>query len=167
MPQVEISIGGRNFEVACQEGEEQFLHTAAALLDTEATALSTQIGRMPEARMLLMAGLMLADKTAGLEDKLRESETTGAALQAKLTELEDRTAPEPERLEVPVVPAEVTETLAELAARAEAVAAQVEDKTGTGDDPWSEVAEAVEPAEAEAETGTDPDTETDDAPDEV
>ena len=46
MPQVEISIGGRTFEVACQEGEEHFLHTAANMLDIEATSLSTQIGWM-------------------------------------------------------------------------------------------------------------------------
>ncbi|WP_445811313.1 cell division protein ZapA, partial [Yoonia sp.] len=36
MPQVEIFIGGRTFEVACQEGEEHFLHSAAAMLDAEA-----------------------------------------------------------------------------------------------------------------------------------
>ena len=64
MPQVEITIGGRNFEVACQEGEEQFLMTAAAMLDVEASSLSTQVGRMPESRMLMMAGLLLADRTA-------------------------------------------------------------------------------------------------------
>ena len=74
MPQVEITVGGRNFEVACQDGEEQFLLTAAAMLDVEASSLSTQIGRMPESRMLLMAGLLLADRTAGLEDKVREAE---------------------------------------------------------------------------------------------
>lgn len=121
MPQVEIKIGGRVFEVACQEGEEQFLHTAAAMLDIEASSLSTQIGRMPEARMLLMSGLMLADKTAGLEDKLREAEARITELQAKLD------APK-ERLEVPVIPSSVSETLAELAARAEALADQVEAK---------------------------------------
>ena len=56
MPQVEIFIGGRTFEVACQEGEEHFLHSAAAMLDAEAATLAEQIGRLPEARMLLMAG---------------------------------------------------------------------------------------------------------------
>ena len=39
-------------------------------------------------------------------------------------------APEPERIEVPVVPESVTETLAELAARAEAGAAEIEEKAG-------------------------------------
>ena len=72
MPETEIKIGGRSFTVSCQDGEEHFLHSAAKLLDAEATVLTSQIGRMPEPRMLLMAGLMLADKTAGLEEKLQE-----------------------------------------------------------------------------------------------
>ncbi len=125
MPQVEIAIGGRTFEVACQEGEEHFLHSAAAMLNTEATHLSEQIGRMPEARMLLMAGLMLADKTANLEDKVREAEAEAARMRAEIETLQSRPAPAPERVEVPVVPAAVTEALAEIAARAEALADQV------------------------------------------
>jgi cell division protein ZapA len=120
MPQVEIAIGGRSFEVACQTGEEHYLQSAAAMLDAEASHLSSQIGRMPESRMLLMAGLMLADKTAGLEDKVRE-------LQVQLDNAQSRGA---DRVEVPVVPAEVVETLAELAARAEALADLVERKAG-------------------------------------
>ncbi|MDO6590616.1 cell division protein ZapA [Loktanella sp. D2R18] len=129
MPQVEITIGGRSFEVACQTGEEQFLHSAAAMLDTEAAHLSGQIGRMPEARMLLMAGLMLADKTAGLEAKLEKSAAEFEELRARIAFLEAQPAPVPERIEVPVVPASVTEALAEIAARAEALADQVSPKT--------------------------------------
>lgn len=121
MPQVEIQIGGRSFEVACQDGEEPFLMAAASMLDTEATALSEQIGRVPEARMLLMSGLMLADKTAALEEKLRATE-------ARLRALEDRPPPEPSRIEVPVVPQTIVETLAELAAQAESLADTVEEK---------------------------------------
>ncbi|MBR9766133.1 MAG: cell division protein ZapA, partial [Rhodobacteraceae bacterium] len=48
MPEVEISIGGRRFEVACQDGEEHFLETAAGMLDREASALVQQTGRIPE-----------------------------------------------------------------------------------------------------------------------
>jgi cell division protein ZapA len=121
MPDVDITIGGRVFQVACQEGEEHFLRAAAGMLDTEATPLVTQMGRLPEARMLLMAGLMLADRTAAVEDELR-------VLKARLAEMESRPVPPPEHVEVQVIPAEVAETLAELAARAEAVAAAVEEK---------------------------------------
>ena len=34
MPEVKVAIGGREFGVACQEGEEHYLHSAAAMLDT-------------------------------------------------------------------------------------------------------------------------------------
>jgi cell division protein ZapA len=128
MPEVEIRIGGRAFEVSCQEGEEHYLHAAANMLDTEASALTRQIGRLPEARMLLMAGLMLADKTAGVEDRLREAESKLAQMQAEIERLQGAPAPEPERVEVAVIPPQVTETLAELAARAESLADSLEDQ---------------------------------------
>lgn len=121
MPQVDIFIGGRTFEVSCQDGEEQFLHSAAAMLDSEAVALAAQIGRLPESRMLLMAGLMLADKTAALDEQLR-------AAKAEIAALQERPVPAPQRVEVPVVPADVIDTLAEIAARAEALADQVDAK---------------------------------------
>ena len=130
MPEVEIKIGGRSFEVYCQDGEEHYLHSAAKMLDTEASVLSGQIGRLPEARMLLMAGLMLADKTAGLEDKLREAEIRMAEKEAEIARLAARPAPEPQKIEVAVIPPELQETLSELAARAEALADAVEDKAG-------------------------------------
>ena len=130
MPEVEIKIGGRSFEVYCQDGEEHYLHSAAKMLDTEASVLSGQIGRLPEARMLLMAGLMLADKTAGLEDRLREAEVRMAEKEAEIARLAARPAPEPQKIEVAVIPPELQETLSELAARAEALADAVEDKAG-------------------------------------
>ncbi|MGR3271874.1 cell division protein ZapA [Thalassococcus profundi] len=131
MPEVEITIGGRSFEVACQEGEEQYLQAAARMLDAEASVLVDQIGRVPEARMLLMAGLMLADKTAGLEDRLREAEDRAAGMEDQIRALRDAPAPEPQRVEVPVLPEGVTDSLAELAARAEALADEIEEKAAS------------------------------------
>ncbi|MEE4348470.1 MAG: cell division protein ZapA [Paracoccaceae bacterium] len=130
MPEVEIKIGGRAFEVFCQDGEEHYLHTAAKMLDAEASVLAGQIGRLPESRMLLMAGLMLADKTAGLEDKLREAEARMAEKEAEIARLASRPAPEPQKVEVAVIPPELADTLSELAARAEALADAVEEKAG-------------------------------------
>ncbi len=118
MPDIEITIADRKFFVTCRAGEEHFLNAAAKMLDTEATPLQAQMGRLPEARMLLMAGLMLADRTASVEDELRQA-------RARIVELEAR--PVQER-EVAVLPREVTETLAELAARAESLATKVEER---------------------------------------
>lgn len=126
MPELKISIGGRDFEVACQAGEEHFLRSAAGMLDAEAAVLARQIGRIPESRMLLMAGLMLADKTAGLEDQLRGALDRAEAAEAAL----EAARANPARIEVPVIPAEVTDTLAEIAARAESLADRVEEQAG-------------------------------------
>lgn len=128
MPELTIHIGGRGFDVSCQEGEEVFLQAAAKMLDDEAQVLSDQIGRMPESRMLLMAGLMLADKTAANDDKIKSLEAQLLETEAALQKLRSAPPPEPERIEVAVVPPSVTDTLAELAARAEALASVVEEK---------------------------------------
>lgn len=126
MPEVQVEIGGRSFDVACQEGEEHYLKAAAKMLDEEASVLAAQIGRIPEARMLLMAGLMLADKTAGVQDQLREMQDKMAEKEAELDQLRNAPQPDPQKVEVPVVPDDVTEALAEIAARAEALAETVD-----------------------------------------
>ena len=121
-----ITIGGRDFAVACQQGEETFLQAAARMLDAEARALVDQVGRIPESRMLLMAGLMLADKTAAAEDRVAEIEARLAEAEAELAAERARPLPQPDRVEVAVLPPALLDTLAELAARAESIADRVE-----------------------------------------
>ena len=123
MPDVSITIGGRQFEVACQDGEESFLKAAAEVLDGEAGLLTDQVGRLAENRMLLMAGLMLADKTVALEEAAGSSKQK---LEDARTAARVAASTPPERVEVPVVPEKLVDTLAELAARAEALAEKAE-----------------------------------------
>jgi cell division protein ZapA len=123
MPDVTVTIGGRDFTVACQEGEEDYLRTAAGMLDEEASTLVGRIGRLPDTRMLLMAGLMLADRTAAFAERARAAETA-------LAEIENRPPPAPERVEVPVVPTALRDTIAEMTARAEALAEEAESRLG-------------------------------------
>ncbi len=126
MPEQTITIGHKEFTVACQAGEEDYLIAAAEMLDAEARTLLDQIGRVPAERMLLMAGLMLADKTAAAEDRARTLDAELADARAEIARLHARPEPEPRRVEVPVVPEDFTDALTELAARAEAVAADLE-----------------------------------------
>ena len=124
MPDVRISIGGRDFDVSCQPGEEHFLRAAAKLLDNEATTLISQIGRLAEARMVLMAGLTLADKTAGLEDQLRALEERAMVAERVAT----TARASQDRVEIPVLPQSVLTSMAEIASRAEALADRIEDR---------------------------------------
>ncbi len=125
MPEVTIHIGGRAFEVACQEGEEHFLHSAAKMLDDEAQALAAQIGRLPETRMLLMAGLLLADKTAAGQDRIAEVEADLAKAHQEIVTLKSSSTAEPKIVEVDVIPPHVTDSLSALADRAEALADKI------------------------------------------
>jgi cell division protein ZapA len=127
MAEVDIEIGGRVFQVACQAGEEEFLYSAASLLDNEAQSLADALGRVPSERMLLMAGLMLADKTAGLEEELRRAEQKLAEQPAPQPAPVVPLKPETERVEVEVIPQAVIAAFSKIADRAEGVASQVED----------------------------------------
>ena len=117
MPEIDVQIGGRSFRVTCEAGQEHFLRSAAAMLDAEVAPLLTQGVRPPDAKMLLTAGLMLADRTAAVEDELR-------GLRARVAELEARPAT---TRDVAIIPTQVIEAFAEIAARAEAVATRIED----------------------------------------
>lgn len=137
MPEVEIEIGGRSFSVACQAGEEAYLQAAASMLDAEAAVILGQIGRMPVDRMLLMAGLMLADKTAALEDEISMLQGRIAAQDKAIASAEERLADRARRIGElqeagprTELPARLTDGLAELAARAEAIAAEIEGRRG-------------------------------------
>ena len=122
MPTETVLIGGKSFEVACAPGEEHYLRSAAAMLDAEATTLIAQIGRLPESKMLLMSGLMLADKTAGAEDRVKQLEAELGAARAEV----ERLRALPQQAAAPAIPAGTVERMSDLAARAEYLAEQFE-----------------------------------------
>ena len=130
MPDVTIAIGDRSFVVACQEGEEPYLHAAAGLLDKEAQGLVSMGARLTQERMLLMAGLMLADKTLSTDEELKALEDKIAQQAAEIDQLQDRPAPLPERVEVevqvPTLPEGVVARMSNLADEAEALANRLE-----------------------------------------
>lgn len=88
MPELNLEVGGRVFSVVCQPGEEAHLKRAAAMLAGEADLLQSQIGRIPENKMLLMAGLMLADKLTEASHALSSAEERIGQLQGKMRDAE-------------------------------------------------------------------------------
>ncbi len=67
MTELEISIGGRTFSVACDNEEQEKVKEAAALINEEADSIQAQLGRLPEAKMLLLSSLMIADRLVDVE----------------------------------------------------------------------------------------------------
>ena len=71
MTELEISIGGRIFSVACDNDEQEKVKEAAALINEEADSIQLQLGRLPESKMLLLSALMIADRLVDVEAESR------------------------------------------------------------------------------------------------
>ena len=89
MPEVAINIGDKKFTVTCQPGDETALEAAASLLNDEASFLVSEIGQLSEQKLLLMSGLMLADKMTSQAEKLAKAEKALEETLAKAKKLEE------------------------------------------------------------------------------
>ena len=59
---IDITIAGRTYQVACREGEEENLRSAARLVDGKSREALAGLGTLSEARQFLFASLLLADQ---------------------------------------------------------------------------------------------------------
>ena len=128
MPEVTIKIGDRPFKVACPAGEENQLEAASAKLNVEAKVLIAHSGRVPESQMLLMSGLMLADRAIALEEKVKAAEVEMSSLRQSNKNIAPEIKTVLKEVKVTAVPEELLESLAEMSARAEAAADDLEQK---------------------------------------
>ena len=62
MAEVDLTIAGRSYVVACRAGEEESLRNAAVLVDGKSREALAGLGTLSEARQLLFASLLLADQ---------------------------------------------------------------------------------------------------------
>jgi cell division protein ZapA len=62
LPNVEISINGRAYTVACDPGQEDHLRELAGVVDSRVRQLAGPKGGIGETHALVLAGLMLADE---------------------------------------------------------------------------------------------------------
>ena len=79
--QVNVTINGRQFRMACEDGQEGHLQQLARELDERIVALRGQFGEIGDARLTVMAALMVADELAEAGKKLKRLEADLAALQ--------------------------------------------------------------------------------------
>jgi len=64
MAQVAVTINGRAYPVACNDGEEQRIAELARYVDGKVRTFARDLGQIGEARLLLLAALVLADELA-------------------------------------------------------------------------------------------------------
>jgi len=72
MPMVEITVNGRRHMVQCGEGEEGRVRQLAAYVDRQVADLARGQTQVGDARLLLMASLLVADKLSDAFDEIKQ-----------------------------------------------------------------------------------------------
>jgi cell division protein ZapA len=91
MPQVNVTINGRQFRMACENGEEGHVTHLAEELDARIATLRARFGEIGDTRLTVMAALALADELSEVKEKLRRLEPELATLQEASVVSADRT----------------------------------------------------------------------------
>jgi cell division protein ZapA len=81
MAQINVTINGRQFRMACENGEEARLTRLAEELDGRIRQLRASFGEIGDTRLTVMAALALADELSEVKERLRRLEPELATLQ--------------------------------------------------------------------------------------
>jgi cell division protein ZapA len=88
MAQLAVTIAGKVYRVACDEGEEARLGDLAQLVDAKISGLRARFGEIGDQRLIIMAAITLADDWSEANERVR-------ALEADLARLKAASAPNP------------------------------------------------------------------------
>ena len=96
MAQVAVNVNGHNYMVACDDGEEPHLRELARYVDKHLSDLANSLGQVGDARLILMAALLIADEltaalneTTALKEDMGKLKGTRSIVMGKAQEAED------------------------------------------------------------------------------
>ncbi len=94
MAQINVTVGGHSYALACRDGEEERLKALAGHINSKTETLRGALGQVSEPRMLLMAALLVTDELFELRDRTVKSQidapATAEAATAALAAAADR-----------------------------------------------------------------------------
>lgn len=112
MASVSVTINGRGYRMACDEGEEEHLAALAEKFDDRVNQLKSAVGEIGDQRLTVMAGIMVTDELTELQKKTRKLESRIKSLEDKAKAGED--AANTAEAEAAAKIAQLAERLAEI-----------------------------------------------------
>jgi cell division protein ZapA len=123
MSQVNVTINGRQFRMACEDGQEDHLLNLARELDARISGLRTKFGEIGDTRLTVMAAITVADELSEAALRIKRLEEELAALQDARVAASDRTK---------AAQAAVAIALGAAAERIEGIAKKLNPSVGSG-----------------------------------
>ena len=81
MGQVVVKVNGRDFALSCPDGQEPRIRRLAQYVDAKVGDFTRTVGQVGEARLVLLAALVIADELSDANDALQQERirTRGAS----------------------------------------------------------------------------------------
>jgi len=74
MAEVTLTISGRNYRMACDDGQEEHLANLGRLVDAKIAAMRASFGEIGDMRLTVMAGIVIADELSEAQRRVRDLE---------------------------------------------------------------------------------------------
>jgi cell division protein ZapA len=123
MSQISVTINGRQFRMACEDGQEGHLNELARQLDERISALRLKFGEIGDTRLTVMAAITVADELAEAGYRIKRLEDELAALQDARVVASDRSK---------ATQASVAAALSSAAERIEGITKKLNQTIGNG-----------------------------------
>jgi len=78
MGQVTVPVNGRSFTITCDDGQEPRIRGLAQYVDAKVAEFVSSIGQIGEARLLLLAALVIADELSDARDVSQQEHNRAA-----------------------------------------------------------------------------------------
>ena len=124
MAQVNVTISGKIYRMACDDGQEEHLAGLAGRLNASIEQLRQRFGEIGDQRLTVMAAITFADQYAEAAERLRQIESEIAALEEARAAVVERQA---------AAEAGVADAIDAVAERVEAMAARISGANSKGD----------------------------------
>ena len=123
MAQVSVSINGRQYRMACEDGQEDHLMELAAEVNRRIHAMRSQFGEVGDMRLTIMSAITIADELAESSSRVKQ-------LERQLGELNDARLASADRTRA--AESAFVEVLATTAERIEKVAKRLNQQSAAG-----------------------------------
>jgi cell division protein ZapA len=101
MGQVSVPVNGRSYAITCDDGQETRIRRLAQYVDAKVAQFIGSIGQVGEARLLLLAALVIADELSDANDALERERNRAENASNERDETAERVTPIAAGLQTP------------------------------------------------------------------